>query len=103
MVFWGIECIFNGMKGFLFLSKLAFILNLLFVLCVVLRLSAVEWSGAWVSVLVIGGWFLAFLINIPVNIWFALLLARRKLYFQLKSIHFVNAVLLIVQSIFFLL
>ncbi len=103
MVFWGIEYIFNGMKGFLFLSKLAFILNLLFVLCVILRLGAVEWSGAWVSVLVIAGWVLAFLINIPVNIWFALLLARRKLHFQLKSIHFVNAVLLIVQSIFFLL
>lgn len=102
MVFWGIECIFKGMKGFLFVSKLVFILNLLFVLCVVLRLVAVEWSGTLVSLLVIGGWMLAFPLNAVVAVWGIVLLARKEMEFQLKSIPFVNAVLLIFQLFFFL-
>lgn len=103
MVFWGIECIFNGMKGFLFLSKLVFVLNLLFVLCAVLWLVAVEWSGAIASVLIIGGWMLAFPLNVVVAIWGIVALARKEMEFQLKSIPFVNAVLLIFQLFFFLL
>lgn len=103
MVFWGIECIFNGMKGFLFLSKLAFILNLLFIVCLVMRLNPVEVSGAWVSMLVIAGWFLAFLVNILVNSWFIILVASKKLNLQVKSIPFLNAVLFIIQFIFFFL
>ncbi|RXK62223.1 hypothetical protein ESA94_04220 [Lacibacter luteus] len=91
------------MKGFLFVSKLAFILNLLFVVCLVLRLSPVQLSGSWVSVLVIAGWFLAFLVNIPVTAWFAILLAGKKLTFEVKSVHFFNAAILIIQSIFFFL
>lgn len=103
MVFWGIECIFNGMKGFLFLSRLVFILNLLFVLCVVLRLIAVDWSGILVSILVVGGWMLAFPLNVVAALWTIVVLARKEMEFQLKSIPFVNMLLLIFQLLFFLL
>jgi hypothetical protein len=90
------------MKGFLFLSKLVFILNLLFVLCIVLRLIAVDWSGILVSILVVGGWMLAFPLNVVAAIWTIVVLARKEMEFQLKSIPFVNMLLLIFQLLFFL-
>ncbi len=101
MVFWGIDSIFNGMKGFLFFSKVAFILNVLFFVAVGLQYVRVDLPQSAASVLVIGGLFLSLIVNLIINAWLIVLLLRKQIELKIKSIFFINLVVLIVQLIIF--
>ena len=101
MVFWGIDSIFNGMKGFLFFSRVAFILNLLFFIAVSLQYVRVELPDSAASILVIGGLFLSLIVNLIINIWFVILLLRKKIELKINSIFFLNLVVLIIQLFVF--
>ena len=67
------------MKGLLFLSRLAFICNLLFLICLVLR-----WKGDFIGVedikntVGILGWFMAPFVNLVVNAWYGIRLFRKE-------------------------
>lgn len=59
------------MKGLLFLSRLALICNVLFLLCLVLQRTDDFITNTDIkSIVIILGWFLAPFINMGVNIWY---------------------------------
>ncbi len=89
------------MKGFLFLSKVALILNVLFLLCLGLRYMPVVSSQSLLSVLIVGGWFLSILVNLLLVVWLMVLLLQKKIRLQVISIHFVNVALFIFQLFYF--
>jgi hypothetical protein len=61
------------MKGFLFTGRVAVLLNLLFVICLVLR-ALPEQLPEWMSsFLLIGGWLLSVPVNCIWLLWFMLL------------------------------
>jgi hypothetical protein len=101
MVFWGIDSIFNGMKGFLFFSKVAFILNVLFFIAVGFQYVRVDLPQSAASVLVIGGLLLSLIVNLFVNTWFIVLLLRKRIELKPKSIFFINLLVLIIQLFIF--
>lgn len=101
MVFWGIDSIFNGMNGFLFFSKVAFILNVLFFVSVGFQYVRVDLPQSAASVLVIGGLFLSLIVNLFINTWFIVLLISNKIELKMKSIFFINLLVLIIQLFIF--
>ena len=103
MVFWGIDSIFNCMKGFLFLSKVALILNVLFLICLILRYIPFVSSQSLLAVLIIGGWFLSLMVNILHIVWLIVLLLQKELQLTVKSVHFINVAIFIFQLLYFFL
>lgn len=101
MVFWGIDSIFNGMKGFLFFSRVAFILNLLFFIALAFRYVRVDLPQSAASILVIGGLILSLIVNLFINSWFVVLLLRKRIELKINSIFFLNLVVLIIQLFIF--
>lgn len=101
MVFWGIDSIFNGMNGFLFLSKVAFILNVLFFIAVGFQYMRVDLPHSAASILVVGGLFLGLIVNLLINCWFVVLLLRKRIELKINSIFFLNLVTLIIQLFIF--
>jgi hypothetical protein len=67
------------MKGLLFLSRLALICNVLFLLCLALQRTHdfINIEGVKGTVIVLG-WFLAPFINFPANIWWFSRLIRKQ-------------------------
>lgn len=67
------------MKGLLFLSRLAFLCNLLFLICLVLRYKGdfigTEDIKSMVGIL---GWFMAPFVNLAVNCWYVLRLVKKQ-------------------------
>lgn len=89
------------MKGLSFLSRFAFICNLLFVVCLIIRLSgsfednnAVGAVGGTVIVL---GWFIAPVINIAVNLSYAYYWMRKKPLPLSRWLAITNVFFLLVQ------
>ena len=104
MLFWAIEYILKQMAGFLFFTRVAVLLNLVFLLCVVLRYQPAElFSQAVVGVLLVGGWLLSFVVNITVSVWLLFLLLRGQKPPQLQVAVVFNVLLLIVQVVYFFL
>jgi hypothetical protein len=101
MVFWGIDSIFNGMNGFLFFSKVAFILNVLFFVAVGFQYVRVDLPQSAASVLVVGGLFLSLIMNLFINSWFIILLVKKRIDLKINSIFFLNLVVLIIQLFIF--
>lgn len=101
MVFWGIDSIFNGMKGFLFFSKVAFILNVLFFVAVGLQYVRVDLPQSAAAILVVGGLFLSLIVNLIISSWFISLLVRKRIELKINSISFLNFVVLIIQLFIF--
>ena len=91
------------MKGFLFLSKVALILNVLFLICLILRYIPFVSSQSILAVLIIGGWFLSLLVNILVSVWLTVLLLQKELQLTVKSVHFINVAIFIFQLLYFFL
>ena len=91
------------MKGFLFLSKVALILNVLFLICLILRYIPFVSSQSILVVLIIGGWFLSLLVNILVSVWLSVLLLQKRMQLTVKSIHFMNVAIFIFQILYFFL
>ncbi len=101
MVFWGIDSIFNGMTAFLFFSRVAFILNLLFFIAVSLQYVRVDLPDSAASILVVGGLILSLIVNLFINSWFVVLLVRKRIELKINSIFFFNLAVLIIQLIIF--
>src|SRR5687768_1045127 len=97
MVFWGIDSIFNSMNGFLFFSRVAFILNVLFFIALGFQYVRVDLPDSAASILVIGGLFLSLIVNLLINTWFVILLVRKRIELKISSIFFINLVVLIIQ------
>ncbi|HTH30717.1 MAG TPA: hypothetical protein VL946_05165 [Lacibacter sp.] len=89
------------MKGFLFFSKVAFILNVLFFIAVGFQYVRVDLPQSAASVLVIGGLLLSLIVNLFVNTWFIVLLLRKRIELKPKSIFFINLLVLIIQLFIF--
>lgn len=101
MVFWGIDSIFNGMTGFLFFSRVALIFNVVFFIAVGLQYVRFEVPQSAASILVVGGLFLSLIVNLLVNVWFAILLVSKKLQLKINSLFFINLVILIIQLLIY--
>ena len=68
------------MKKLLFLSRLALICNLLFLVCLVFqRTPGITASQDMKGLIIILGWFISPLLNLGANIWYLILLVHRKL------------------------
>jgi hypothetical protein len=101
MVFWGIDSIFNGMNGFLFFSRVAFILNVLFFIALGFQYVRVELPHSVASILAVGGLFLSLIVNLFINSWFVVLLLRKRIELKINSIFFLNLAALIIQLFIF--
>ncbi len=89
------------MKGFLFFSRVALIFNVLFFIAVGLQYVRVEVPQSAASILVIGGLFLGLIVNLLVNVWFAVMLVSKKLQLKINSLFFINLVILIIQLLIY--
>src|SRR5687768_9579056 len=70
------------MQNLLFFSRVAFICNLCFILAWLFRYYPALQSGHIVSTVLILGLFVAFLLNIVVNVVILILLLRRRLVWK---------------------
>lgn len=94
------------MKAFLFLTRVGFILNLLFILCLVLRVvpSANElFPQLIVGTLVIAGMFLSVILNTILSTWWVILLQIRQKPDRLKGVIIFNHIVLVFQLLFYFL
>jgi hypothetical protein len=92
------------MKGFLFLQRVAFLLNIIFFVCVIFwAVPKVELPQGLTSFLMIAGWPLSMFINLVIVCWFLILLLLRKQTIQPIWLPVVNSVIFILQLIFFFL
>ena len=67
------------MKPLLFTARLAFLCNLLFLICVIIQRTHDFIHQADISnIIIILGWMLAPFLNLVVNIWHALLLLNKS-------------------------
>lgn len=66
------------MKLLLFFNRVAFILNILFFLCLVMRLKPFISSQELASVIIIGGWFLSVVMNFLLTAWLMVLMFRKQ-------------------------
>ncbi|HLP35711.1 hypothetical protein [Lacibacter sp.] len=89
------------MNGFLFFSKVAFILNVLFFVALGFRYISVDLPQSAAAILVIGGLFLSLIVNLFINSWFVVLLIRKRIELKINSIFFINLVVLIIQLFIF--
>jgi hypothetical protein len=89
------------MNGFLFFSKVAFILNVLFFVALGFRYISVDLPQSAAAILVIGGLFLSLVVNLFINSWFVVLLVRKRIELRINSIFFLNLVVLIIQLFIF--
>lgn len=92
------------MKAFLFLSRVGFLLNLLFLVCLALRLFPAELlPQSIVSFLLVGGWLLSFFVNAVLQTLLLLLYLKGERQFQMRAIIVFNLFILIFQFIYFFL
>jgi hypothetical protein len=90
-------------KGFLFISRVAFILNLLFFVCLFLRHKPFITSQELVSILLVAGWFLSVVVNFLANGWLLVLLLTKEKQLQAGWMIVFNAMVFIFQLIYFFL
>lgn len=66
------------MKLLLFFNRVAFVLNILFFICLVMRMKSFISSQELASVIIIGGWFLSVVINFLLAVWLIFLWLRKQ-------------------------
>lgn len=66
------------MKLLLFFNRVAFILNILFFLCLVMRLKPFISSQELTLFIIISGWFLSIIMNFLVTVWLMVLLLKKQ-------------------------
>jgi hypothetical protein len=92
------------MKGFLFLQKVAFLLNMVFFICLFFWfVPKVELPQSLTSFLIIAGWPLSMVINLVITVWVAILMLRGSRNMQPIWLPAVNTIVFILQIIFFFL
>lgn len=91
------------MKRFLFFSRVAFILNLLFFVYLFLRFKPLITSQALISLIVIGGWFLSILVNFLVAGWLLILLLKKEEQLKVNWMILFNSAVFIFQLLYYFL
>lgn len=91
------------MKGFLFFSRVAFILNILFFVCLFLRYKSFITSQEMISVLLAGGWFFSLFVNILLHFWLLMLVLMKRMVFQPFLLIGFNLAVFIFQLLYFFL
>ncbi len=91
------------MKRFLFFSRVAFILNLLFFVYLFLRFKPLITSQALISLIVIGGWFLSILMNFLVAGWLLILLLKKEEQLKVNWMILFNSAVFIFQLLYYFL
>lgn len=91
------------MKAFLFLTRVGFVLNLVFLLCLLLHYipSAEFLPQSVISVLLIGGWVLSIFINLVMAVYLAVLLLMGTRSFQIAVIVVLNMAVFLFQIFYF--
>ncbi len=92
------------MKGFLFFSRVGFVLNLVFFVCVIFWLMPkMVLPQALTSLLIIAGWPLSLLVNTVLFIWLMFYVFSKEPNLQLRWMFIFNTTVFIFQLIFFFL
>ena len=92
----------NVMRLLLFLQRVAFICNLLFILCVIIRHTQNFISNDQLKqTVIILGWVVSFILNWIVNIWEAVLLFNRKIAIGPKLMRTFNFLVFLFQIFYF--
>jgi len=92
------------MKPLRFTAKIAFICNLLFIVCLAIkRTYDIIHQPDINAIIILLGWMLAPFINLAVNIWIGLLLLNKKQIDLPVWLSLFNLTLLIIQIIVFLI
>jgi hypothetical protein len=92
----------NVMRLLLFLQRVTFICNLLFILCLVVRYSHNFITNEEIKkTVIILGWVLSFVLNWIVNIWEAVLLFNRKIAIGPKLMRTFNFLVFLFQIFYF--
>ncbi len=91
------------MKRFLFFSRVSFILNLLFFVYLFLRFKPLVTSQVLISLIVIAGWFLSFLVNLLVAGWLLTLLVKKENKVKANWMILFNSAVFIFQLLYFFL
>lgn len=92
------------MKAFLFFSRVGFLLNLVFIVCVVLRYQPAElFSQSVVSILLISGWFLSVLVNAILHVQLLALVLMGNRSFSMPLVLVFNLLVFIFQIVYFFL
>jgi hypothetical protein len=89
------------MKRFLFLSRVCFILNLLFFVYLFLRFKPLVSSQVLISMIVIAGWFLSFMVNFFIAGWLVILLLRKEDQLKVNWMILFNSAVFIFQLLYF--
>ena len=86
------------MKGLLFLYRLAFLCNLLFLVCLLMQRGYLNMGNQDIkSLLIIMGWLLAPVVNLFANIWLSILLIQKKANGLAAWLAITNFLILLVQ------
>ncbi len=94
------------MKGFLFLTRVGFILNGVFLLCLVLRYipAASEiLPQPLVAVLLVAGWVLSIIINLVLSVWWVYFKQKGIMITTMKAVVLFNLFVFIFQLLFYFL
>lgn len=92
----------NVMRLLLFLQRVAFICNLLFILCLVIRYTDNFIPNEEIrKTVIILGWIVSFILNWIVNIWEAVLLFNRKIAIGPKLMRTFNFLIFLFQIFYF--
>jgi hypothetical protein len=90
------------MRVLLFLQRVTFICNLLFIVCLVILYSNNFINNyATETYVIILGYVFSFFFNLAVNTWELLLLFNRKISIVPKWLRMFNFILMIIQLIFY--
>lgn len=74
----------------------------MFFACMVLRFLWVDAQGAWVSILIVGGWLISFPCNLLLAAWIILQLLRKQSN-PLKIVAILNLLVLHFQLLYFII
>lgn len=90
------------MKGFLWINRVAFILNLLYLICLFLRYYTVSLPESVVSFLIIGGWLLSFVFNLLLIGWFVALKLKKAYAPASVTLFRSNVLIFLFQILYFI-
>lgn len=90
------------MYQFLFFLRVSFILNLLFVLCIIQQWYPLLNNGDLLSLMLIAGWLMPIFVNgITIVYWVFFIRSLKGLSLGLRTIFFVNLFFFLFQILFF--
>lgn len=94
------------MKAFLFLTRVGFILNLVFLLCMAMRYipAAAEWlPQSVIAVMLVAGWVLSVAVNLALAVWWVYFKQKGTAVTTMRSVVLFNLFVFIFQLLFYFL